>query len=185
MDGQPSPHLIAIQEKAAKGGEDGEGQHHVEYGGATGDDVHAVQRDEQARDSPDEVRARESACDSRGHQDRQSPEDGNRESPPEWGHSEEPLARGDDPLAEGRMHNKSGVILEDINGAPVAVGGKDQFVGAVIELLLMAVSEECQRVFGVIHLIEGKGIGSSEVGEAQNAADKRDHQRPEPSTPAP
>ena len=106
MGRETATDLVSIEEQAAEGREHGEGQHHVEDRGAAGDEVHAVEGNEQSRHRADEVRPCESACDARGHEDRQGPQDGDGEAPTEGRHSEEPLAAGDHPLAKGGMHDE-------------------------------------------------------------------------------
>ena len=81
------------------------------------------------------------------------------------------------------MHDERRIVLEDIDGAPVAVGREDQLVGAVVELLLVAIAQESEGVLGVVDLVEGEGIGSAEVDESQEPAD--DHRRHGPCPPEP
>ena len=184
MGGETASDLVSIEEQAAEGREHREGQHHVEDRGAARDEVHAVEGDEQPRHRADEIRTRETPSDARGHEDRQGPQDGDGEAPSEGGHPEEPLAASDDPLTEGWMHDERRIVLEDIDGAPVAVRREDQLVGAVVELLLVAVAQEGEGVLRVVDLVEGEGIGAPEVDEAQQPPHDGHRDRACPAAPS-
>ena len=184
MRHQPMPHLVTVEEKAPEGREHREGQHHVEHGSATRDEVHAIESDEHACHRADEIRPREPACDARRHENRQRPQHGDRESPAEGRDPEEPLPARDDPLAERRVHDEGRVVLEDVDRAPIAVGGEDQLVGAVVELLLMPVAQEGEGILGVVDLVEGEGVRPAEVDEAQQSADDGGGEGARPASPA-
>jgi hypothetical protein len=81
------------------------------------------------------------------------------------------------------VHDEGRVVLEDVDRAPVAVGGEDQLVGAVVELLLMPVAQEGEGILRVVDLVEGEGIGPAEVDEAQQSADDGGRDRSCPAAP--
>ena len=177
---RPAPDRIAIQEQEAERSQDEEHQGHVEQGRPAHHDVQPVEGHQQAGDGPDEVGPGEPADDPRGHQHAQRPEHRDPEPPSEGDNAEGVLASGDHPLAQRRMDDERGAVLEDVELVPRSVLGQDLVVRAVDRLALVPEPQERERVLHVVRLVEDDRVGPTEVDEPQHTRQDGDQQRPDP-----
>ena len=185
---QPLARPVAVDDQGAERRQHPEHQQGVEQRGAAVHVLQAVEREQQPGDAAEQRRAEQPAADARDHQDGERAGDGGREPPAERGHAEQPLAGGDDPLADRRVHDVGPLAGEQV----VQVAGEDLHVRRCPVVLVVALdvvlldAEVQQRpgVLGVVGLVEDERLGRAEPPEPQEGGERGDEQRPHPA-PAP
>ena len=145
----------------------------------------AIDGEQQRRDGAEQARAEQSPRCPTDHDDRDRPQQGDREPPPERAvDAEQPLAKADEPLANRGMHDQvAGRRVEDVRG-PLGEG----LVDLVAELLgvthLDAVQDHRPALLDVVRLVEDELVGVAQVPEPQDATDDGRSEGPEPSQQA-